>query len=285
MADSRWNFGCHFRIGVPMRFVVKLWLVVLAISSPCLGRKVIVQGHDLSPQIIDREHYLTKALRLLSPFVEAYIYGLQRQPGRLIPARFYHFFSFANFDGRLRAISLASIGLASGRLIKEYLNWFAPDSWEFVRSGFVAMAYPDPGTFDLKHYRFELLNEEALDGIECYVIGVTPIPRKRGLFNGRIWVEKETLTIIRFDGIYQGSNILQKYFHFDSRRRKDPSGLWVPSVITSGEMDDPSCDPIMDCPCWHEVNFQWNKLHFQAVNHFFGYKTGSSKQRPSTLAH
>jgi hypothetical protein len=119
-------------------------------------------------------------------------------------------------------------------------------------------------------------DEEALDGIERYVIEVTPIHRKRGLFNGRIWVEKETLTIIRFDGIYQGSNILARYFHFDSRRRKDPNGLWVPSVVSSDEMGGPS---------FHSVNFQWTKLHFQAVTHFFGYKTGSSNQRPTTLAH
>jgi hypothetical protein len=277
--------GCHFRIGVQMRFVVKLFLAVLAISSSCLGQEVIVQGQDLSPQIIDREHYLTKALRLLRPFVETYIYEFQWRPGSLTPSRFYHFFSLANFDGRLRAIRLAPSGLVSGRHVEAYLNSFAPDSWEFVRSGFVAMAYPDPGTFDLNYYHFKLLGEEALDGFECYLIEVKPIPRKRGLFNGRIWVEKETLTIIRFDGIYQGSNILQKYFHFDSRRRRDPSGLWVPSVITSDEMDGPSCHPIIDCPCWHEVNFQWNKLHFQAVTHFFGYKTGSSNQRPTTLAH
>jgi Outer membrane lipoprotein-sorting protein len=256
-----------------MRFVLKLFLLVLTISSLSLGHQVIIQDHDLSPQIIVRERYNTDALRLLRTQVETDISEFQRQPGNLLSSRF-HFSGGASFQGRLREIQLAHGSLLSGRHLEEFANSFAPDSWEFVRNGFVAMAYPDPGTFDLQHYHFKLMNEEELDGIKCYLIEVNPTSKKRGLFNGRIWVEKETLTIIRFDGIYQGSNIFEKYFHFDSRRMKDPNGLWVPSIVSSDEMDCSCCHPVMDCPSCYPINFPWNKLHFQAVTHFSGYNTG-----------
>ena len=52
---------------------------------------------------------------------------------------------------------------------------------------------------------------------------------------GRIWVEDETYTIVRFDGSYSGYEDSDLKFHFDSWRVNTGPNLWLPAFIYSDE--------------------------------------------------
>jgi len=86
--------------------------------------------------------------------------------------------------------------------------------------------------------------------------------RQRGLFKGRIWVEDEDNTIVRFNGIYEGSNFSSKYFHFDSWRVNARPGLWVPAAIYSEELN-------LGCCGIGKLN--WTTIRFKSQTRFWGY--------------
>ena len=255
-----------------MKSIILFTLVLLFAMPSCRGQEQAMLSAQLLDKIIKRERAVTEDLQALHPLVETYIQNFKMQDGRYLPMRDHYFLSIADFHGQLRAVRFMPRGLTLSRNLEEHLDAVVPNSLEFEPSGFVAMAYPDQSTFDLHHYRFELVKEELLDGLPCLVLDVYPVPmRKLGLFEGRIWVEKQKLTIVRFKGIFLGSNFSSKYFHFDSWRTQVAPDLWIPSVIYSGEMN---------LPCCGIGRLNWSKLHFKAQTRFWGYniQQGSSAE-------
>jgi hypothetical protein len=246
-----------------MRFPVIFSLAFLLAAPLARAEKVATANEELLIKIINREHAVTEDLQRFHPIVETYIQSLKRRHGRLVPWRDHYFLSLAQFSGQLRALRFKPRGLLLGRYLEESIDSSGLNSLEFDASGFVAMAYPDASTFDLDHYRLQYLNKEFLGEVRCLVFEVHPIARRKsGLFEGRVWVEDQNFTIVRFNGIYKGSNILSKYFHFDSWRVNAGPGLWVPAAIYSEELGLPCCG------AW---KFNWTKFRFKAQTRFWGY--------------
>ena len=247
---------------------------VLLVAAPARSRDAGRPPDDMPSRIIEREHAVAKDLAHFHPIVETYVQVMKVSKGELIPWYDRHFVNLAEFSGGLRALRFEPRNSELWRNVKAYSESFNPRTLEYNPSGFVAMAYPDPSTFDLQHYVFEYLETEFLGETRCFVVRVTPSgQRKLGLFEGKIWVEDQNLTIIRFNGTFKGSNIAAKYAHFDSWRAIAKSGLWLPSVIYSGEPQLPCCGT------W---KLNWTKIHFKAQTRFWGYDSQRPQDREET---
>jgi hypothetical protein len=240
-------------------------ILVLLVSSVPMAE---AQGNPASDEIlvtriIEREHHVTRELEGFHPIVETHVQVMKFQRDELVPAYDRHFLSLAEFLGNLRALRFKPDGSEVLRGISESFDSFKPTTIEYNPDGFVAMAYPDPSTFDLRHYRFQYLDKEYVGDRLYLVFQVSPsATRKSGLFEGKIWVEYQDLTIVRFNGIYAGTNITRKYVHFDSRRVQAASGAWLPAVIYSGESE-------LSCCAIGKLN--WTKIRFKAETRFWGY--------------
>ena len=244
-----------------IRWIYCLFLLLGAPPVRATGETSAAE--QLVPKIVDREHQVAKDLERFHPIVETYLQVTKLQEGESSLWYDRHFISLAEFAGGLRAERFKSRHMAVWRSVEEYSESLSPVSLEYDPSGFVAMAYPEPSTFDLEHYRFQYLTTESLGDVRCLVFQVTPASfRKGGLFDGRIWVEDQQFTIVRFNGVYRGSNMTGKYFHFDSWRVNTGQNRWVPAVIYSGEAGLPCCG------FW---KLNWTKIRFQARTDFWGY--------------
>jgi hypothetical protein len=94
-----------------------------------------------------------------------------------------------------------------------------------------------PG-FDKDNYDLKLIHQEFLGDIRTMVFDVSPKPKVKGPhFVGRIWVEDQDYTIVRFNGTYEPQRLLNFYFHFDTWRMNVRPGIWVPAFIYSEESD------------------------------------------------
>ena len=64
------------------------------------------------------------------------------------------------------------------------------------------MIIPDT-EFYKKYYKFNFVRREFLGEVRCLAIDVQPKPdAPSGRFEGRIWVEDQNYTIVRFNGTY-----------------------------------------------------------------------------------
>jgi hypothetical protein len=117
---------------------------------------------------------------------------------------------------------------------------------EYLPVGFLQEIYIDRSGFDRQHYRFQYAGREFLGEVRCLVFNVEPLPNSRqGRFQGRIWAEDETYTIVRFSGAFVPMHRWEyfptphpddvMYPHFDSWRLNVQPGLWLPSYIFNQE--------------------------------------------------
>jgi len=129
-----------------------------------------------------------------------------------------------------------------------------------VQDGFLRMIYVDPtGSFDRQHYHFDYVRREFLGEVRCLVFDVTPMQGLKGdHFLGRIWVEDQDYTIVRFNGANVPDEHPKGYrLHFDSWRVNVAPGMWVPSYIYSAESDV------------HDL--LWSHVRFRAQMRLWGY--------------
>jgi hypothetical protein len=242
--------------------------IFLCLTAPFAQADTVTAADgDLPAKIVAREHQVALQLDEFHPLVETYVQVLRRQQEEVTPWYDRHFLSVAEFRGGLRALRFKPRNAEIWRDITEYADSLTPLTLEYDPSGFVAMAYPDPSSFDLYHYRFQYAGTEVLGQTRCFVFDVRPSTQhKKGLFEGKIWAEDQKLTIVRFKGIYDGSNISSKYLHFDSWRANPKADLWVPAIIYSEETGLPCCG------IW---KLNWTKIRFRAETTFWGYSLSS----------
>ena len=248
-----------------MKLVGTFFLTVVLASPLLQAKEAPVVDEALIAKIVERENQVARSLEKFHPIVETYIEVQRRRNRELVPWYDHHFISLAEFSGGdLRALRFKPRGPEFLREAGDYAESLSPTSIEYDPSGFVAQAYPTPGTFDLRHYRFQYLTKEFLGDVRCFVFQVkpAPLPRKNGLFEGKIWVEDQDLTIVRFNGLYHGSNMLGDYFHFDSWRVNATPGLWLPAEIYTAETNLPCCG------FW---KLNWTRIRFKAQTRFWGY--------------
>jgi hypothetical protein len=98
------------------------------------------------------------------------------------------------------------------------------------------MIYPDGNGLDTQNYNFDYVHREFLGGVRTLVFDVTPKKKAgKGRFIGRIWVEDQDYTIVRFNGSYSGHEFSNLKFHFESWRVNAGPNLWLPAFIYSEE--------------------------------------------------
>jgi hypothetical protein len=203
------------------------------VASPA-PRKATLNPEELIDRIFAREQYINAATLSYTPLVETYIQQTRKDLTLgLVPVMDRYFLGQADFARRIRIRPIVEHP-RTGNLL-----------WSFQPDGFLYMIFLDLGGFQKANYKLEYLRREFLGEVRCYVFDVAPTKKSHGAhFLGRIWVEDEELTVVRFNGSYQPdrrvslpSLIEDHWFHFDSWRTNVKPGLWLPSYIYIQEIN------------------------------------------------
>jgi hypothetical protein len=211
--------------------------------------------------IIAREHQEVATLRHFSPVIETYIQDMRfDQTLGTVPEKDHYFLGQADLT---RGIVDESMLPDQKKGWKRKLNPMKAFNSllgnSYDPAGFLQMIFVDPVYFDKKHYRFDYVRREFLGAVRCFVFDLTPLPKSgNGRFEGRIWVEDQDYTIVRFNGVFTPvARTFAWNLHFDSWRMNEAPGLWVPSYIYSAESD------LKDFPFGH--------VRFRSQTRLWGY--------------
>ena len=221
-------------------------------------------------QVVDRvvssENHLYQQIHQYQPLVETYIQTLRPDKDLgYTPAGDRYFLGRADFSKGVQLIPLTQSTGGKGRKIFGGIGNFFSFAMEFLPDGFLQMIFIDTNGFDRQHYKFDYVRREFLGEVRCLVFDVTPLPKSgKGRFLGRIWVEDQDYTIVRFNGAYGGSGHSSYYFHFDSWRSNVQPGLWMPSFVYSEERD-----------LHYAIS---KKLDFKAQTRLWGYNLSQNVQ-------
>ncbi len=248
-----------------MRILKTALLVFVAAAVPLAAADQASSLDQVVDRISSREAALVGSLRQYSPLVETYIQNL-RPDDQLgsVPAGDNYFLGRADLSTGVELKSLTEKAGTSHKMLGGLKGWFT-FSLQFLPRGFLQMIYIDTNGFDRQHYKFDYVRREFLGEVRCLVFDVTPLPKSgKGRFLGRIWVEDQDFTIVRFNGAYSGSSKTSFYFHFDSWRVNAGPALWLPAFVYSEESN---------------VNYAMvRRLQFKAQTRLWGYNLGRSSQ-------
>lgn len=191
--------------------------------------------------ILAREHQEVATLRHYSPIVETYIQDMKWDPQLgAVPEKDHYYLGVADLSRGVEDRTMlrdANAGFMHKlNPIKDVSSLLGNS---YVPAGFLQMIFVDPIDFDLQHYKFEFVRREFLGSVKCLVFDVVPLPKSGdGRFQGRIWVEDQNYTIVRFNGVFVPvARTFGWNLHFDSWRTNVAPNLWVPSYIYSAESD------------------------------------------------
>ena len=183
---------------------------------------------------IAKEHQLLELMANLSPLVETYIQIMRpdRQLG-MVPVKDEYFL------GRLGAEHDVQTTSYLGQ--RALLSRFRPmlnlrHQTRFSAQGFTRMIFPDQEGFDRVHYDFRYAGREVLGKVRCSRVDVLPKAGSgQGRFLGRIWVEDQDYSIVRFNGALKNDPQFQNSVHFDSWRLNFFPRVWLPVYIYTEE--------------------------------------------------
>jgi hypothetical protein len=83
-------------------------------------------------------------------------------------------------------------------------------SLRFSQTAMMEMLSPDRRQFDLPHYKFDFVRSGFLDTRKVSLYDVSPLLKQsKGRFLGRIWVDQNDATLIRFTGVFAGGGGLR----------------------------------------------------------------------------
>jgi len=186
---------------------------------------------------IRQERRLTDLLRNFKPIVETYIQEEHAESAHSTsPKRDDYFLTRLDLSGKnpvSREFSTPEHSKPGwrARLLPSHPQTFAPEDFE-------PALFPDLDHFDRENYNFEFVRWEALGEVRCGVMDVGPREntKNRG-FQGRIWVEDQDYSIVRFNGAYTAKAFARRSFHFDSWRLNTESIMWMPAYVYTEESD------------------------------------------------
>src|SRR5271168_4601099 len=191
-------------------------------------------------RIIAREHDEIATIRRYNPIVETYIQDMKPDPAMgAVPVRDHYFLGQA--DLAKGVVDNSMLAKKKGKFdnlnpVAHMGGWFTSS---YIPEGFLQMIYIDANGLDRQHYQIDYVRREFLGEVRCLVFDFTPLPKSgKGRFKGRVWVEDQNYTIVRFNGIYTPVAGINGFnLHFDSWRLNVQPGLWLPSDIFSQESD------------------------------------------------
>jgi len=254
-----------------MRTWKRLVVAVVFCSAP-----LAAQGQSLPPvgaldqvvsKVTSRENQEMAMIRKHSPLVETYIQKVRitENDGSWVPDGDHYFIGRAEFSKGVDLEPLPAPGDDTlHHMVASLLHLFDFGS-EFLPQGFLQMIYPDGNGLDAQNYNFDYVRREFLGEVRTLIFDVTPKKKAgKGRFIGRIWVEDQDYTIVRFNGSYSGHEYSHLNFHFDSWRVNSGPNLWLPAFIYSEENLSPV--PLFKGPS------------YKAQTRLWGYDAGRSHQ-------
>ncbi|HEY5381523.1 MAG TPA: hypothetical protein VIJ65_04660 [Acidobacteriaceae bacterium] len=229
------------------------------------ARKLTPAQNALIDKAIVREAAVIKSLKQRSPIVETYIQNMRPDPvmGQ-VPDSDVHFLARVNFGKIITDTGYANDKYDNSKtgFMKHSLSYITGLSnslhLSYHESGFVQMLLVDSNSFNRQMYTFNFLRNDFLGTIPTVVFDVAPTKKSAvGRFAGRIWVDRNSGNIVRFNGSFSGGEKdIREFYHFDSWRTNVQEGLWLPTSVYIEESDPKSPQ---------------GTLKFKAVNQIWGY--------------
>ena len=214
-----------------------LFVLLDALAPALPAQKPQLAIDKLVDRVTAREHQEVQIVRKYRPIVETYIQDVRLDEHLgFVPIKDHYFIGIADLAKGTVVHSMEGKEGPQKRLnpIDLVADIVAPT---YMPAGFLEMVFVDPQGFDRRHYVFEYVRREFLGNVRCLVFDVTPVPNSgNGRFKGRIWVEDQQYTIVRFSGVFEP--VVRKfgfYLHFDSWRENAGPNLWLPAYIYNGE--------------------------------------------------
>ena len=255
-----------------MRILKFLVLAVVFSSAPLTAQTQsslppIGALDQVVSKVVSREQQEMKMIQTHSPLVETYIQKVRitENDGSWVPDGDHYFIGRAEFNKGLELKPLPKPGDDAAHHALASMNKLFDFGTEFLPLGFLQMIYLDNGGLDTQHYNFDYVRREFLGEVRTLVFDVTP-KKNAGYarFIGRIWVEDQDYTIVRFNGSYSGRSFTNLNFHFDSWRVNAGPNLWLPAYIYSEE--SPSAVPVI------------RGSTYKAQTRLWGYDAGRSSR-------
>jgi Zn-dependent protease with chaperone function len=204
-------------------------------SSALQDQQQSVKASEMADRIFYREAKFVQDLKSYTPMVETYIQNFKNneQLGQ-VPSSDKYFLGRLTLKHGIEDVSFQQNNKSLPTLMLEKLNGFY--KMNYVALGFMQMIYISG--FDQRNYDLKYLHQEFLGGVRTLVFDVSPKPKVKGPhFLGRIWVEDQDYTIVRFNGTYLPQRRLNFFFHFDTWRTNMRPGIWLPAFIYTEESD------------------------------------------------
>ncbi len=193
------------------------------------------KANEVADRIFYREAKFIQDLKPYTPMVETYIQNFKgdEQLGQ-VPSSDKYFIGRLMMKNGIENVSFQKNSKSLPTLVLEKLDGFY--KMNYVALGFMQMVYISG--FDKQNYDLKFLHQEFQGEIRTLVFDVSPKPKVKGPhFQGRIWVEDQDYTIVRFNGTYLPERSLSFYFHFDTWRTNMRPGVWLPAFIYTEESD------------------------------------------------
>jgi hypothetical protein len=226
-------------------------------TAPSASTSKPIGFDDFVDSVVRQERRLTDAMRSFNPIIETYIQeegALPRFQAGIIPNGDDYFLSRLNLTGNLPS----TVPFADEETWKRTEENFVQDPLPFSQAAFAQALFPDLDHFDRQNYTFEFVRWEVLGEVRCAAVDVRPRgnSKERG-FLGRIWVEDQDYSIVRFTGTYTSKGFAKRAFHFDSWRLNMPNNLWMPAYVYTAESNP------------HDLSS--HRLWFKAQTRVWGY--------------
>ena len=225
-----------------MRTLKFLILAVVFCSAPLAAQQQppapVGALDQVLAKVASREKQEMATIQQRSPLVETYIQKVRvtESDGSWAPDGDHYFIGRAEFSKGLDLKPLPRPGDSPQRSLVASLIRLFDFGTEFLPKGFLQLIYPDADGLDAQNYNFDYVHREFLGEVRTLVFDVTPKKKAgKGRFLGRIWVEDQDFTIVRFNGSFSGHDYSNLKFHFDSWRVNAGPNLWLPAFIYSEE--------------------------------------------------
>jgi hypothetical protein len=235
------------------------------------GERIVFD--DFVDSFVRQERRLTDLMRRFTPIIETYIQEAGSQPRfqrGITPNGDDYFLGRLNLTGNSPSVVPFAAQETWNQGGEKY---FVQETLPFSQVAFAQALFPDFGHFDRQNYTFEFVRWEVLGEVRCAAVDVKPRgnSKKRG-FLGRIWVEDQDHSIVRFTGTFTSKGFAKRAYHFDSWRLNMRSNLWMPSYVYTAESKP------------HELSS--HRLWFKAQTRVWGYdpqNTGDARENAQRL--
>jgi len=218
----------------------------------------------IADRIVAREKQMMKDLQKYSPRAETYLqeFRIDRELGPVVSDDKY-FIGRMKFGKRPESTTFHPETGFISRFLSDLHNQIVPLYGVRFRLSTPGILMDE--NFDRKHYVFAFVRREFLGDVRCIVLDVSPRRRGRtGLFKGRIWVEDQDYSIVRFNGTHMPTSRMDFEAHEDSWRQNLQPGLWLPVYVYSEESD---------------LKIGRKALRLRAQTWLWGYKLSSTQRQ------